>query len=223
MLAVVAVAALLLLALSADASVAPAVRHARRGAASSSPLSRARGPAVDMRAQGVNATWFSVCVSSSPSAPVVPPLPSPIAEPIIDAKVAATPLAIKNGKDDGCVAWGFHNDDIETLGWSVQLLQYEYGLCGKQTDTHPVPSVPCWFIFVGPTCMLSRTLRSPTFCNPAQRACSKDTCASCASTKRSSCSILGPPHHVMSKHSPGLVVASVPWLMRVCVCFSCSL
>jgi hypothetical protein len=115
---VVAVVALLLLALAADASVAPAVRHARRGAASSSPLSRARGPAVDMRAQGVNATWFSVCVSSSPSAPVVPPLPSPLAEPVIDAKVAATPLALKKGLDKGCVAWGFHNDDIETLGWS---------------------------------------------------------------------------------------------------------
>jgi len=116
-------AAVALLALLA-APVAATSRHARRSSIPVSSFPRSRGPPVSMEDASLRAAWSSVCVSSGPARrPAVSPLPSPLVPPPLDEATSQVVLEVKAGLHKECVAWGYHNDDIEAVGWSYLYVE----------------------------------------------------------------------------------------------------
>ena len=113
------------LALCCVAGASPTVRNIRRSTAalSDKQVAASRGPTVDMAAQASTATYYSVCLSDSAPSPTVSPLPSPLPQPVLDKDTNSQFLRVVKGRNTQCVAWGFHNDDIETIGWSTQHTQ----------------------------------------------------------------------------------------------------
>jgi len=118
------ISVLVLVAVSGSLNVAAASAHSSHHATHRSP-SLPPGLSVDgLALMSGKATYYSACLASSPLPdPIVPPKPSPIPIPNMAPDVEKIQFEIRQGKDTSCVAWGYHQDEIENIGWSYLSIE----------------------------------------------------------------------------------------------------